>query len=151
MKRSALSSLALLVVLGSTPAGAERDSCRYLEESYRDGRVLCQSETMWRCDDGDWRGLDKRCYNGQDYGSVKEISGVITSVTQKTFIADVGGSEDGLVFTIKRTSFEYYDETAAVPEELVHHSVTIYYAEVDNQRLVYRVVADTAPVKKRRK
>ena len=146
MKRSALSSLALLVVLKSTLAGAERSPCQYLEESYRDGRILCQSETLWRCDDGDWHGLDKRCYNGQDYGSVKEISGV----TQKTFVADVGGREEGLVFTIKRTSFEYYDETAAIPEELVHHSVTIYYAEVDNQRLVYRVVADTAPVKKRR-
>jgi len=118
------------------------DSCRYINDLYSDGTVKCQSEQLYRCDDGDWHGVSKRCVNGATYDKVKTSYGRVTEVTSKTAsIKSKTGEVTVYTFT-KRTDFENDDGEAIEKEAARNQYATIYYIKVDGKLLMYRMVVE---------
>jgi len=129
------------LVFIATPAFCG-DSCRYINDLYPDGTVKCQSEQLYRCDDGDWHGVGKRCVNGTTYDKVKTSYGRVTEVTPTTVSIKSKAGEVTVYTYTKRPDFEDDDGYAIEKEAARNQYATVYYIKVDGKLLMYRMVVE---------
>ena len=134
-----LISLGLVFITSPAWGG---DSCRYLEDLYPDGTVKCQSEQLWRCDDGDWHGVGKRCINGATYEKVKKSYGRVVEVTAKTVTIKSKTGDISVYAYTQRTDFEDDDGNAIEKEAAIRQYATVYSIKVDGTLLMYRMVVE---------